>query len=404
VTKTLAAILLALVGTSAAALAGPVSSEPAPPPPPYTGAYQPKGVDEIGIWKEADEDERVLDSSPIVIRDEALNAYVRGILCSAVGEDRCKSTRVYILRTPVFNASMTPNGTMRVFSGLLLRVHNESELAAVLGHEFGHFERRHTLAGFKARRTGTDLLSWAAVLSTMSNTYSVRSNFDSLQLSVYGNLSRFNRDQEREADILGIGYINKSVLRPQAASKVWHNAMAEAEASASARGLSRPKFDRIAFFASHPPNAERAATLGALASPEGADRDDGADRYKRALASWLPQFLDDQIKLNDFGASDYIITSLAENGWSASLWLARGDLYRARGNPRDLLNAAEFYANATALDPALPEAQRGLGLALMKTGQRGGGQIALRRYLVLKPNASDASMISMLAAPVGSNP
>jgi predicted Zn-dependent protease len=369
---------------------------PAPVPPPYAGAYQPHGVDEIGMWKEADENERTLANSPLVISDPELNTYIKNVLCETVGADRCKATRVYILRTPMFNASMTPNGTMRVYSGLLLRVRDEAELGSVLGHEFGHYERRHTLEYFKAARRGSDLMGWATVLASMSRTYGTPSSFNDLQLSVYGGLAHYGRNNEREADLLGIGYLNRSSLPPQSASKVWRNVMAEAEASASARGLSKPRFDHVAFFASHPPDAERATYLSALAAPEGATRDTGAARYSKALAPWLPQFLDDQIKLNDFGASEYVITSLAETGWTAPLWLARGDLYRMRGNQRDLSNAAEFYSNAVALDPTLAEAQRGLGLALIKTGQRDMGQAALVRYLTLKPSAIDAAMIGML--------
>src|SRR3546814_2432430 len=111
--------------------------------------------------------------------------------------------------------------------------------------------------------------------------------------------------------------------------------MAEQESSASARGLKTPNFEKVAFFSTDPPDAERANTLAAVAAPDGADRDDGADRYTAALAPWLPTFLDDQIKLNDFGASDLIIAALAEHGWTAPWLLARGDLYRAHGNPRD---------------------------------------------------------------------
>jgi beta-barrel assembly-enhancing protease len=81
--------------------------------------------------------------------------------------------------------------------------------------------------------------------------------------------------------------------------------------------------------------------------------------------------------------------------------VARGDLYRARGNPRDLAQAAEFYGKAVEMDAGLPEAQRGLGLSLFKTGRRTEGQAALRRYLELKPNASDAAMINMLAPAAG---
>ena len=365
-------------------------------PPPYQGAYQPSGVDEIGIWREDDEGERKLAASNLVIHDEKLTAYVKKVLCDTVGFDRCNSVRVYIMREPTFNATMSPNGTMRVLSGLLLRMHNEAELGAVLGHEFGHFEKRHTLEHFKSARSGTDLLAWAAVLASISPTYDTRQTYRNLELSVYGNLYRNGRNQEREADALGIGYLNRSQLPPQGAAKVWQNLMAEIEASVRIKGLSKPNFNAIAFTASHPPQAERAAYLQELAQPEASSRDDGGSRYKEALADWLPVFMDDQIKLYDFGASEYLIQSWAENGWTGWLWHARGELFRGRGTPRDLVNAAEFYTKAIELDPNLADAYRGLGLSLLKTEHISEGQAALRRYLQLKPTASDAKLISMM--------
>ncbi|MCC6828812.1 MAG: M48 family metalloprotease [Novosphingobium sp.] len=343
-----------------------------------------------------DEDERVLTTSDLVIHDEALTAYVAKVLCDTVGADRCKATRVYIIREPAINASMAPNGTMRVFSGLLLRMRSEAELGAVLGHEFGHFERRHTLNHFKARRSGTDILAWASVLASISTSSSIQRSNQNIQLQVYGDLYRFGRNQEREADILGLSYLNQSRLRPQAASQVWQNQMAEIEASARVKGLSKPNFSTIAFTASHPPEAERAVYLADLAQPDAANRDDGAERYRAALMPWMPLFLADQIKLNDFGASEYVIQSLAQGGWSAQLWLARGELYRGRGNPRDLVLAAEFYTHALEMDAGLADAYRGLGLSRLKTGQRSEGLEALRKYLQLKPDASDASMIRMM--------
>ena len=394
-----------LMAGCALALAAPVAAAdkvaPAPVPPPYAGVYQPKGVDEIGIWRQDDEDERLLVSSPLVIHDEALTRYVKGVLCQAVGPERCGATRVYVLRTPIFNASMSPNGTMRVLSGLLLRVRSEAELAAVLGHEFGHFERRHSLQQFKARRSGTDLLSWAAVLTAMSGTRAAYQTFNNMQWSVFGGLARFGRDQEREADLLGLGYLNGSHLRPAAASRLWRNLILEEEASAAARGLRKPDFDHNAFFASHPASGERAAYLYALAVPDGEARDEGADRYAAAVGPWLPKFLDDQIALNNFGASDYIINRLGEVGWTATLWRARGDLFRMRGNPRDLMNAVDFYEKAVGLDASLPEAQRGLGLSLIKTGRSAEGRAALTRYLALRPEASDKAMIDMTIASLG---
>ena len=381
----------------ALAIAQPLSAQESPLPPPYEGVYQPQGVDEIGFWREDDESERALAASPLVIRDAALNSYVKGVLCETVGQDRCNAVRVYILREPTFNASMSPNGTMRVFSGLFLRVRSEAELGAVLGHEFGHFERRHSLAGFRRARSGTDLLAWTSLLVSMAPSYGAASSQRSLEMAVYGQIFRHGRDQEREADRLGVSYLNQGRLRPQAASEVWKTVMTEAESSARSRGLKKPNFKAIAFFASHPPEAERADNLAALAVPDGAARDDGSLRYREALAPFMPQFLDDQIKLNDFGASDFLIENMAESGgWSAPLWFSRGELYRLRGAQRDFVNAADFYARAIALDPSLAEAHRGLGLALFKTGRREEGMTALKEYLNLKPDASDAKMIALM--------
>jgi Zn-dependent protease with chaperone function len=377
-------------------LATPLTAKPAPPPPPYEGVYQPQGVDEIGLWREDDESERRLAASPLVIRDEKLTGYIKDVLCRSVGDDRCSSARIYVMREPTFNATMSPNGTMRVFSGLLLRMRNEAELAAILGHEFGHFESRHSLNRFKAQRKGTDLLAWGALLASMSPSYNTRQTYQSLELSVYGSLFRYSRDNEREADLLGLGYLNRSALAPEAASHVWQNLMGEIEASAVSRGLKKPKFNAVAFTASHPPHGERAAYLAELAAIDGTERDFGIQRYREAMAAWLPVFLEDQIKLNDFGGSEYILENLAQDGWTANLWFSRGELYRTRGHQRDLVHAAQFYSNALALDEGLAQAHRGLGLSLFKTGERSRGQASLARYLELAPDADDADMIKMM--------
>lgn len=383
------------------ASSSPKQSGPAALPPPYTGAYQPIGKDEIGIWQRDDEAEKVLAASPELFGAPPLAAYVKDVLCRTVGADRCKGVRVYIVRSPFFNASMSPNGTMRVLSGLFLRVHNEAELGAILGHEFGHFEQRHTLNAFKAQRSGQNLLAWVTVLTAAASNFGYHnSSFNSLQVDVYGNLRRFNRDQEREADAMGVGFLNASALRPQAAAQVWHTVMGEQEHSASVRGLKRPDFRGVAFFADHPPEAERAENLTRLALPEGATRDDGAAAYIKVLAPYLPAILNDQIKLNDFGGSDYLIEIMGVTcGWSAPLYFARGELYRLRGNPRDMPNAIDFYEHAISLDPAMANAFRGLGLAQLRSGLPEQGKASLRTYLALMPSAKDGAMISTLLEP-----
>jgi hypothetical protein len=361
--------------------------------PPYQGVYEPQGVDERGMWMLADEDERAIRDSNLLIRDAALTDYVKGVLCRTVGDDRCRNVRVYVMRVALFNASMSPNGTLVVWSGLLLRCRSEAELASVLGHEFAHFERRHGLRDFRHRRTASDIMAWSALLGAIT---AQPSNTNILML---GGIFRFDRGQEREADILGLAYLRRSIYRPQVASEVWVRMMDEVDATSLGRAQRSRRYDRTAFFADHPTDADRAAYLRNLAGPEIPGRIDNADAYAAAMRAWIRPFLDDQIGLNDFGGTEFLLTQLAANGWTSDLLYARGELYRMRGNPRDLVNAADFYRQSIALDNGRAEAFHGLGLALMRSRSEEEGRGALARYLTLKPDAPDAPMIRMLINP-----
>lgn len=390
-----------LPGIAALALAGAAQAiEPAAPVlPTYTAAYQPQTKDERGIWMEADEDERVLRDSVLLMRDEGLNAYVRQVLCREVGEDRCRSVRLYIVEVPQFNASMAPNGTMRVWSGLLLRVQNEAELASVLGHEFAHFELRHSLAGIKARRDAASLAAWIGVLSAGAANIGAGGvgNGSSLQLAVLGNYFKFSREQETAADLLGLQYMAKSPYDPAAASQIWQSIMAEADARSVARGLKPGREYKAAFFGTHPPSPERAAYLKAEADKLGKRGELRAQEYREAIRPFLPRLLAAQVRSNDFGGSEYLLQTLsATEGWTGDLLFARGELFRQRGNPRDLVTAADLFRDAIAKGYANPEAHRELGLSLMRGGQEADGKAALREYLKLKPDANDGNVIKML--------
>lgn len=355
--------------------------------PAYSFAYEPQGVDERGMWMLADEDERILRTSNFVIKDENLNKYVHNLLCTTVGNDRCRNVRIYILRIPILNATMYSNGMMTVYSGLLLRAQNEAELGAVLGHEFGHFEKRHVVNGYKNRRSTSDLMAWLGVVST---------NSASLSLTLLGNVYAFNRRQEVEADLTGLQYLATSPYPSSAAAQIWTRLMNEQDATAAGRKRKITHSYSAGFFGTHPSELARATYLTTEAAKYADDGDVGAASYRAGLGKWLPQFLDDQIKLNDFGGSEYLLKELAADGWTGDLLFARAELYSQRGNPRDYVTASELYSEAIAKGCNRPEAHRGLGLALLRTQRGDDGKQALRRYLDLTPNASDASMIKSL--------
>ncbi|GFM29410.1 hypothetical protein PY1_contig-07-336 [Novosphingobium sp. PY1] len=382
----LAVALLSLAGASGHATDAALAL------PPYTPAYEPTSVDERGLWMQVDEIERQLRDSPLRIRDGNLEKYLLSVLCRVVGQDRCSGVRVYAIEDPRFNASMMPNGAMQVQSGLLLRVRNEGELAAVLGHEFAHFELRHSLSGFKNRRATTDVMAWMTVLGGITNTPT-----GDTQLSLAGSIFRFGRDQETAADLLGLKYLAQSGYPAHSASEVWQSLMAEQDATARGRKLKAKQRYSAGFFDTHPTSLNRAAYLSEAADKLPAGGDPRTQELQDAIAPYLPRFLAAQNKLNDFGGADYILSNLAaRSGWTPELQFARGELYRARANPRDLQLASQFYREAKAAGYAGPELDRNLGLALIRNGQVDEGRAALSAYLAAVPDASDAAIIKTL--------
>lgn len=370
---------------------GILAAEDQPALPPYVAAYEPKTVDERGLWMMADEYEKFLATSELRIDDEELTAYVERVLCDTVGKDRCAGVRVHILNVPAFNATMSANGAMTVWSGLLLRVRSEAQLAAVLGHEFAHFEMRHSLKGFQQRRSASDAMSWLAVLGGLTQTSTIDT-----QWSLLGSVYQFNRGQETDADILGLKYLAQSPYPSRAASEVWQQLMEEADATAFGRKIKKKDVYRAGFFDTHPTELNRADYLLNQALTYNDSGDARAREHYAAIQKHLPKFLADQVRLNDFNGTEYILSGIAgTTGWTGELLNVRAELFSARGNPRDLITSTTLYLQAIDAGYRSPETVRGLGLSLVKSGKRTEGAKYLAEYLAAMPEAPDAAIIKM---------
>jgi beta-barrel assembly-enhancing protease len=353
-----------------------------------TPEYGPRDETERGLWQQMDEYERELKTSEFLMSDPALNSYVKGVLCKAVGNERCGATRIYIVRTPYYNAMMAPNGMMIVWSGLLLRTRNEAELATVLGHEFAHFEKRHSIQMYNNIKSKTDAMTWISVLP---------GGFLA-QMSLMGSVMSFNRDMERQADLVALDDLARNGYDPIAASEIWEQLRAEMDSTTEGRRMRRAMDNAGDFFSSHPNSKERMEYLRAAAiGKRSSGQTMGTESYRRAMAPWWPQLINDQIKLNQFGATEFLLASMARGKWTADLLYARGELYRARGKDDDFASAIEFYKQAIAQDAMLAESYRGLGVSLMRSGSKDEGKKALKQYLEKRPDADDHGIVSMMA-------
>ena len=124
------------------------------------------------------------------------------------------------------------------------------------------------------------------------------------------------------------------------------------------------------------------------------------DRYLAALISLRPTILDDQVKLNDPGASQYVVNTLAKDGWNGLLRFHEGEIWRLRNSQKqnDEARAAQGYAAAVAYPDAPADAWRWHGIMLLKAGRGAEARAAFARYLRMAPNAPDAALVRQMMA------
>jgi beta-barrel assembly-enhancing protease len=354
---------------------------------PATGLYAPTDPVERGLWMDLDETERRLRQSPEVIEDPALNAYVRQVFCRLVGALPCRSIRIYLVRTPEFNASMSPNGMLLVQTGLLLRAANEAQLAAVLGHEYTHYTARHSIKGLLDEKARTSAMAFAAL--DMGRRAA---------LLYLPGIYAHGRAQEREADLGGLALMARAGYDTREAARIWEQLRAEMDATAAARGTASLKDQDRGLFGTHPPSAERVAYLTEAATRNpGKPGEVGADRYAAAMRSWWPGLIDDQLKRNDFGGTEFLITLLERQGRQDWLAYAHGEIYRRRGRTGDLEQAEQAYDAGIAAGGTLPELWRGRGLVRLKLRKAAAGRADLADYVRRAPDAPDRAMMAMMA-------
>lgn len=123
-----------------------------------------------------------------------------------------------VLATPVVNAFALPGGYVYVTRGLLTHLKSESQLAVVLGHEIGHVAARHASQSAFERQFSKVLLLGGAIAGQEVLGVSAGS------ILRLGSMARkflflsYSREDEREADKLGVEYAAKDGYHTAAAS------------------------------------------------------------------------------------------------------------------------------------------------------------------------------------------
>jgi len=357
--------------------------------------FRPTEKDEQGLWKEMERVEEEIAGTNLLITDSRLTGYLRDLI-GTVGGPAAKDFRIYLAHIPDFNAMMFPTGFAVVFTGLLLRMRNEAQLAGVIAHESGHFLRRHMIRSWRDQRRKTDVFSIGAMLAGLGGAGAGVYLGDYVQLAELGtilSLFRYSRAMEAEADAMGAKLIAGAGYDPMEMSTIWQQLIGESQASAAYRGKYRR---RGSIFDTHPSDDARMADLKADALElrvPGRRYENHRDRYLAMIGPIRQMLLDDQVKLNDPGASEYLIQTLAQDGWDGLLRFYEGEVWRLRNRAGDEQRAAQSYAAAVVYPDAPADAWRWHGIALLKAGRPAEAKAALSKYLTMKPDAPDAAWV-----------
>lgn len=349
--------------------------------------YVPEDArDEQGLWMEFEEAERKLNQSALLVRDADIVNYILQITCR-VAADYCNDFRVYVVRNPNFNASMTATGMMQVWTGLIVRAQSSDEIATVIAHEIAHYTRLHSLERFRDLKAKMARGSFFDLTLLALTGVSVPVG----QMTAIMSFLSFNRQQETEADLLGARLLADAGYDPHASYRVWRKIIAEEEAAVA------KSEERGIFSNTHPASEDRADYLETwVTSRYGPpDAELVADETFLAILNGHYLFLmEDQIDTNRFGRTQALLEHHAEIGVEPSLVrYFYGEMFRQRGHEGDAELAIAAYRHSIEGGAAPPEAYKNLGYLQLKAGDLEAAKRRFREYLDIAPQASDRAMI-----------
>ncbi len=212
-------------------------------------------------------------------KTERLVARITGAL-TAVSENPQQSYRITILNSPAINAFALPGGYLYVTRGLLALANDASEVAAVLSHEMAHVTANHGIE--RQQREEAEVIASRVVSEVLSSDIAGKQALARGKLR----LAAFSRNQELQADVIGVRMLGEAGYDPYAAARFLDSMAAYSRFTAV-----DPESDQSLDFLSSHPNAPQRVDLARRHArafgPEGTSGDRGRDYYLAGIDGLL---------------------------------------------------------------------------------------------------------------------
>src|ERR1019366_6525457 len=199
---------------------------------------------EIALGKQAAME---VEKTSKLITDPVVTEYVNRIGQNLVlNSDAKVPFTIKVIDSDEINAFALPGGFFYVNSGLVLRADEEAELAGVMGHEIAHVAARH---GTRNATKG-EIAQFATIplILVGPGGWAGYGLYEGLNIAIPLGFLKFSRDNEREADFLGLQYMYKAGYDPNAFVSFFEKVEAEERRHPG----SIPKV-----FSTHPPTPDR---------------------------------------------------------------------------------------------------------------------------------------------------
>lgn len=187
------------------------------------------------------------------IEDKSVQEMVRrvGLAVAAVGHRPALPYEFTAVDEPEVNAFALPGGKICITRGLLARLDSEDGMAAVLAHEVGHVTARHVVSSYNRQiLAGVISVGAGIYMETSDSAYRGLVGLGAM-LGTQLALAYYSREQERQADSLGLDYAVKAGYSPHGMIETHKVLLALHDGKVSLA-------ERM--FASHPMSAERLAS------------------------------------------------------------------------------------------------------------------------------------------------
>jgi predicted Zn-dependent protease len=237
------------IALAATIVLGACSTNPATGERSFTAFMSPAQEQEVG----AEEHPKILEQFGGEYDSPRVKAYADhiGQELARVSDVPNQKFTFTVLNSPIINAFALPGGYVYVTRGLMALAGDEAEFAGVIAHEIGHVAARHTAQRY-SRSVAVGI--GAALLGAVSGSDAV-GQIANLGSELY--LKSFSREQEFEADTLGVRYLARAGYDTGAMAgfltRLHENSKLEAERA----GASEDEVDKFDFFATHPRTVDR---------------------------------------------------------------------------------------------------------------------------------------------------